>query len=81
MGSEMLSYFKTVFSFHEAQPLLFTQLYFWVFFLVVFALFSLVCNRRLMRNTFLFAASLFFYYKTSGLFVLMLLFSLSLIHI
>ena len=75
MGSELLSYLKTVFSFHEAQPLLFTQLYFWVFFLVVFALFSTVCNRRLMRNTFLFAASLFFYYKTSGLFVLMLLFS------
>ena len=63
MGSELLSYLKTVFSFHEAQPLLFTQLYFWVFFLVVFALFSTVCNRRLMRNTFLFAASLFFYFK------------------
>lgn len=73
--SEVLNYLKTIFSFNEAQPLLFTQFYFWAFFFFVFMLFSLVCNRRLMRNTFLFMASLFFYFKTSGLFVLILIFS------
>ena len=75
MGSDLLGFFQSVFTFHESKPLIFTQFYFWAFFLVVFALFSLVCNRRLMRNTFLFMASLFFYYKTSGLFVLILIFS------
>ena len=73
--SEVLQYLKTVFSFNEAQPLLFTQFYFWAFFFFVFMVFSLICNRRLMRNTFLFMASLFFYFKTSGLFVLILIFS------
>ena len=74
-GAGFLSYLKTIFSFNEAQPLLFTQFYFWAFFFVVFAGFSLLCNRRLMRNAFLFLVSLFFYFKTSGLFVLILIFS------
>ncbi len=74
-GAGFLSYLKTIFSFNEAQPLLFTQFYFWAFFFVVFAGFSQLCNRRLMRNAFLFLVSLFFYFKTSGLFVLILIFS------
>lgn len=65
-------FLDTIFSFNDKQPLLFTQFYFWFFFAVVFALFSLLRNKILMRNTFLFFASLFFYYKTSGLFVLLL---------
>ena len=32
-------------------------------------------SKRLLRNTFLFIVSLFFYYKTSGLFVLLLIFA------
>lgn len=73
--NELLQFLKTLFSFNEAQPLLFTQFYFWAFFVVVFTGLSLIGNRRLLRNTFLFAASLFFYFKTSGLFVLILIFS------
>ena len=69
------SFFLIVFSFDERHPLLFTQFYFWAFFAIVFAGFSLLHNKILLRNTFLFFASLFFYYKTSGLFVLILLFS------
>ena len=68
-------FFSTIFSFDENYPLLFTQFYFWAFFALVFAVFALVQNRRLLRNSFLFFASLFFYYKTSGLFVLILIFS------
>ncbi|MBP5170863.1 MAG: MBOAT family protein [Bacteroidales bacterium] len=63
-----------VFAFHPDSPLLFTQFTFWAFFAVVFAGFSLLHNRRLLRNLFIFFASLFFYYKTSGLCVLILLF-------
>ncbi len=68
------TFFSNLFAFDQAHPLLFTQFYFWAFFALVFALFSLVGKKTLLRNTYLFAASLFFYYKTSGLFVLLLLF-------
>lgn len=69
-----LDFLRQVFLFKENSPLLFTQFYFWAFFAIVFALFSLIHRRRLLRNAFLFFVSLFFYYKTSGLFVLILLF-------
>ncbi|MBO5975292.1 MAG: MBOAT family protein, partial [Paludibacteraceae bacterium] len=71
---ELLALLKNIFSFDDAQPLLFTQFYFWVFFAFVFAVFSLFRQKILLRNTFLFFVSLFFYYKTSGLFTLILLF-------
>ena len=63
-----------LFSFDETHPLLFTQFNFWAFFAIVYALFALFHSKRLLRNTFLFFVSLLFYYKTSGLFVLILLF-------
>ena len=69
-----LDFLTHLFSFDKAQPLLFTQFYFWAFFALVFAVFCLVKNRCLLRNIFLFFVSLFFYYKTSGLFVLILIF-------
>jgi alginate O-acetyltransferase complex protein AlgI len=55
---------------------LFTQLYFWIFFTVVFAGFSIIYPNRSARNAYLFFMSLFFYWKTSGLFFLLLLFSI-----
>lgn len=65
---------EKLFAFDPSSPLVFTQLYFWVFFGVVYAIFALVGSKRHMRNVFLFFASLFFYYKTSGLSILILLF-------
>ena len=64
----------SLFSFDQAHPLLFTQFYFWAFFALVFAFFSLFHSKILLRNAYLFAVSLFFYYKTSGLFLILLLF-------
>ncbi|MBO7234861.1 MAG: MBOAT family protein [Paludibacteraceae bacterium] len=72
--SSLVHFLQEVFAFDASSPLLFTQFYFWAFFALVFAMFSLVKSRRLLRNSFLFIVSLFFYYKTSGLFVLILLF-------
>ena len=63
-----------LFAYDPSSPLIFTQFYFWAFFGVVYAIFALVGNKRHMRNVFLFFASLFFYYKTSGLSILILLF-------
>ncbi len=71
----ILSFLSKTFAFDENSPLLFTQFYFWAFFAIVFAIFSLIHSKRLLRNTFLFIVSLFFYYKTSGLFVMLLVFA------
>lgn len=72
--ADISNFIGRLFSFDPNSPLLFTQFYFWAFFALVFAVFSLVGNRRLLRNSFLFFVSLLFYYKTSGLSVLILLF-------
>lgn len=65
---------KQIFCFNPEAPLIFTQFYFWAFFAVVYALFALFKSKRLLRNAFLCFVSLFFYYKTSGIFLLILLF-------
>ena len=76
--ADLLTYLRQLLSFDSSHPLLFTQIHFWVFFLLVYVGFSLIATRRwrlTVRNAYLFAVSLFFYYKTSGLFVLLLVFS------
>ena len=65
---------EKIFSFDPNSPLLFTQFYFWAFLAVVFMIFTLIGNKRLLRNAFLFLVSVFFYFKTSGLSLLILLF-------
>lgn len=82
--TSLISYIQRVFSFDPHSPLLFTQLQFWVFFALVFCGFSLLVSfsskrqqdiRRMvmplctLKNAYLFLVSLLFYYKTSGLFV------------
>ena len=83
-----MEFLRHIFAFNSESPLLFTQFYFWAFFAMVYAVFAMimevrtkanrlspVSNSRLhMRNVFLMAVSWFFYYKTSGLFLLILLF-------
>lgn len=81
----IIEYLKQLFAFDPNSPLLFTQFRFWAFWAVIFIGFALVAGsikknqhgspmhlpgwRRLMRNGYLFIISLLFYYKTSGLFV------------
>jgi len=64
--------FNGLFTFDENHPLIFTQLDFWIFFLLVLAIFSYIHKYKLTRSIFLFVVSLFFYFKTSGLLVLLL---------
>jgi len=66
---------KNIFTFDASSPLLFTHYHFWVFFMVVLAGLVLLKSRIAWRNAFLCFASLFFYFKTSGLFVLILVFT------
>ena len=71
--SNLIEYIKSLFAFDANSPLLFTQFQFWTFFALVFAAFACLKSKRLLRNSYLFFISLFFYYKTSGLFVGLLL--------
>ena len=66
---------NNLFSFDANAPLLFTQFYFWAFFAIVFAGFALLQKKVLLRNAYLAFVSFFFYFKTSGLFILLLLFA------
>jgi alginate O-acetyltransferase complex protein AlgI len=70
-----MPWLSEIFFFNPEKPLIFTQLYFWVFYGVVLLAFSIIYKDRALRNAFLFLISLFFYYKTSGLFFLILVFS------
>lgn len=64
-----------IFLYNPQQPLLFTQYYFWVFYLSVFVVFSIIYRKKSLRNAYLFLISLFFYYKSGGYFFTLLLLS------
>lgn len=66
-----------IFAFDVQHPMVFTRVDFWIFFLMVYAGITLLRNRLSWRNAYLMAVSFFFYYKTSGLFLLLLFFSVS----
>ena len=73
----MIDTLRQIFLYDPTHPLLFTHFYFWAFFGIVYALFALIVERNAklhMRNVFLMAVSWFFYYKTSGIFLLILAF-------
>jgi len=79
-----MSFWEHIFAFDSQSPLLFTQSYFWVFFAVVYIGFALILEigkapkdshlRLHLRNLYLMLVSWFFYYKTSGIFLLILAF-------
>jgi hypothetical protein len=72
----MMNRIHEIFSWQQQDSLLFTRLDFWLFFLAVMAVFVLIHKRFLLRSIFLTGVSLFFYFKTSGNFVLLLGFML-----
>jgi D-alanyl-lipoteichoic acid acyltransferase DltB (MBOAT superfamily) len=61
----------------DGSILVFTKLDFWLFFLFVMVVFSFLNQRKLARSFFLTVVSVFFFYKTSGLYVLLLLLSIT----
>jgi alginate O-acetyltransferase complex protein AlgI len=63
-----------IFRYDQNKPFIFTAPAFWIFFLIVLAGYSLVYKRLFLRNLYLFLVSLFFYYKTGGLFLFILIF-------
>lgn len=71
------AYLEAIFLYQPDAPLIFTRLYFWVFFGIVLLGYSMVYkdSQRSIRTGYLFLVSLFFYYKSSGFFFFILLFS------
>ena len=63
------------FAFQPQAPLTFTRLGFWIYLAVVLTGFAFMERKVALRNAFLFGVSLLFYWKTSGWFFLILLFS------
>jgi D-alanyl-lipoteichoic acid acyltransferase DltB (MBOAT superfamily) len=70
-----VEYLQEILIYSEEKPMLFTRLYFWVFFTVLLAFYSILYRRRALRNAYLFVMSLFFYYQSSGYFFSLLIFS------
>lgn len=62
----------------EGSSLVFTKLDFWIFFLLAMVVFSLLHKNKLMRSIYLTAISTFFFYKTSGLYVTLLILTITL---
>lgn len=60
----------------DGSTLVFTKLDFWLFFLVAMIVFSFLHKNKLVRSIYLTAISIFFFYKTSGLYVILLLISI-----
>lgn len=87
LDERTMDFIKYIFAFNSESPLLFTQFYFWAFLAIVYSLFALIVgksdgsdgsdksdNRKLhLRNVYLMLVSWFFYYKTSGLFLFLLM--------
>lgn len=76
MSFDLVQYLKEIISFTEGKPLIFTQLFFWGFFAVVLLFFSLVYRQLTLRTIYLLAVSFFFYYKTSAVFLILLVFTI-----
>lgn len=73
---QIIDYIKELFSFTEGKPLIFTQLFFWGFFALVLLLYALVYKKIALRNVYLLLVSFFFYFKTSGVFLVLLIFTI-----
>ena len=62
--------------FDPEQPLLFTHLFFWGFFAVVLLGYTFIYKQNKARSIYLLLFSFFFYYKTNGVFITLLFFTI-----
>ncbi len=65
---------SAIFKYDPKRPMIFSTPAFWLFFLLVLAGYSIIYKRLFVRNIYLFLVSLFFYYKSGGLFLFLLIF-------
>jgi alginate O-acetyltransferase complex protein AlgI len=65
---------SVILKYDPAKPMIFSTPAFWIFFLLVLAGYSIIYKKLFIRNVYLFLVSLFFYYKSGGLFLFLLIF-------
>ncbi len=70
-----MDFIRQILTYSSDSPLLFTQMYFWVFFTILLLFYSLIYKKKKLRHAYLFLMSLFFYYKSGGYFFFLLVFS------
>jgi alginate O-acetyltransferase complex protein AlgI len=73
--SSIWQHIQTFLSYNESRPLIFTEGSFWIFFAILLLGYSLVYRTRYLRTSYLLIFSLFFYFKSSGFFFTLLIFS------
>jgi D-alanyl-lipoteichoic acid acyltransferase DltB (MBOAT superfamily) len=64
-----------VLAYDPDSPFIFSNIAFWIFMLFLMAGYSIVYKKPFLRNFYLFLFSLFFYYKSGGLFLFLLIIS------
>lgn len=64
------------FLYDPQKPLLFTQAFFWILFMMVLLGYSFFYKYNKLRNAYLFLFSIYFYYKCGGSYVWLLIFSI-----
>ena len=69
----LVSLISYIFSYHPDKPFIFSNAAFWIFFLLVLGGYSIIYKKLFIRNLYLFLISLFFYYKSGGLFLTLLI--------
>lgn len=69
----ILSNLGRMFLYDPKAPLLFSSGFFWMLFLIFLPIYALLKGSRVKMTLFVVAFSLYFYYKSSGLFFLMLI--------
>lgn len=62
-------------AYDPSSPFIFSNIAFWIFMLFLMAGYSIVYKKPFLRNFYLFLFSLFFYYKSGGLFLFLLVIS------
>lgn len=73
IGEDALRNIASLFVYDAEAPLLFSSGVFWILFLIFLPIYSLLKKKKLQMSLFVVAFSLYFYYKSSGLFFLMLM--------
>ena len=72
----MFDYLKGILIYSEDSPMLFSKLNFWIFFAILLIGYSFIYRKKALRNVYLFAFSLYFYYRSGGYFFSLLIFSI-----
>jgi D-alanyl-lipoteichoic acid acyltransferase DltB (MBOAT superfamily) len=70
-----MTFWESLFIFDEKNPMVFTTGLFWFWFALIIGLYQFFHSKIFLRNFFLTAFSLYFYYKSGGYFFFLLVFS------